>query len=101
MQTKQQGRVMNHAAVRPVGSYRTEETGEAAPLASSKTRLLFPALLSAGLLWLCYFPVAWGWLGWIALVPLLCLVRSPARPRTVYLSAWAGSLLFFIPVLQW
>jgi apolipoprotein N-acyltransferase len=45
--------------------------------------------------------VAWGWLGWVALVPLLCLVRSPARPRTVYLSAWAGALLFFVPVLQW
>jgi apolipoprotein N-acyltransferase len=60
-----------------------------------------PALASGILLYLCHFPVAWGWLGWIALVPLLCLVRSPARPRTVYLSAWAGALLFFVPALQW
>jgi apolipoprotein N-acyltransferase len=63
---------------------------------------LLPALLTAGLLWLCYFPVAWGWwLGWVALVPLLCLVRTEARPRRVYLAAWAGGLAFFVPALQW
>jgi apolipoprotein N-acyltransferase len=45
--------------------------------------------------------VAWGWLGWVALVPLLCLVRSAARPRVVYLSAWGGALVFFVPALQW
>ena len=39
------------------------------------TRLLLPALASAALLWLCYFPVNWGWLAWVALVPLLALVR--------------------------
>ncbi len=44
---------------------------------------LLPALATGGLLWLCHFPVAWGWLGWVALVPLLTLARSPARPRTV------------------
>ena len=32
--------------------------------------------VTGGLLWLCYFPVAWGWLAWIALVPLLALVRT-------------------------
>jgi apolipoprotein N-acyltransferase len=62
---------------------------------------LLPALFSAGLLWLCYFPVAWGWLGFVALVPLLCLVRSEGRARNIYWSAWAGGLLFFWPVLQW
>jgi apolipoprotein N-acyltransferase len=62
---------------------------------------LLPALATAGLLWLSYFPVAWGWLGWIALVPLLCLVRSEARPRRIYFSAWASGLAFFVPALQW
>jgi apolipoprotein N-acyltransferase len=52
-------------------------------------------------LWLCYFPVAWGWLGFVALVPLLCLVRAEGRARNIYWSAWAGGLLFFWPVLQW
>jgi apolipoprotein N-acyltransferase len=60
-----------------------------------------PALASGGLLWLCHFPVAWGWLGWIALVPFLSLVRSTAKARWVYLSAYAGGLAFFVPVLQW
>src|SRR5262245_29340730 len=64
-------------------------------------RLLIAAGASAFLLWLAYFPVAWGWLGWIALVPLLTLVRSPARPRAVYLVAWLSGLCFFWPVLQW
>src|SRR5262249_19777310 len=35
------------------------------------------------------------------LVPLLCLVRSEAQPRRVYLGAWAGGLAFFWFVLQW
>jgi apolipoprotein N-acyltransferase len=62
---------------------------------------LLPALVSAGLLWLCYFPVAWNWLAWVALVPLLCLVRSEGRARNIYWSAWAAGLAFFWPVLQW
>ncbi len=59
------------------------------------------ALTTAGLLWLCYFPVACGWLAWLALVPLLALVRSPARPLVVYVCAFAGGLAFFWPALQW
>jgi apolipoprotein N-acyltransferase len=59
------------------------------------------ALTTSGLLYLCYFPVAWGWLGWLALVPWLGLVRSRARPALLYsVSAFVG-LLFFVPVLQW
>jgi apolipoprotein N-acyltransferase len=62
---------------------------------------LVPALASAALLWSCYFPLAQGWLAWVALVPLLTLVRSPARSRYIYWSAYAGGLAFFWPVLQW
>jgi apolipoprotein N-acyltransferase len=64
-------------------------------------RLLALALTTAGLLWLSYFPVAFGPLAWLALVPLLVLVRSPARPRAVYLCAYAGGLAFYAPALQW
>jgi len=64
------------------------------------TLLLLP-LLTAGLLWLSYFPADQGWLGWVALVPLLALVRSPARPSRVYLCAWLGGLAFFGAALQW
>src|SRR5262249_1075384 len=62
---------------------------------------LMPAFMTAGLLWACFFPLAQGWLAWIALVPILSLVRSPARPPYVYWSAFAGGLGFFWPVLQW
>jgi apolipoprotein N-acyltransferase len=63
--------------------------------------LLLAALTTAGLLWLCYFPVDCGWLAWFALVPFLALVRSTARPRWVYLCAWVGGLAFYFPALQW
>jgi apolipoprotein N-acyltransferase len=62
---------------------------------------LLPALLSGGLLWACHFPLACGWLGWVALVPFLSLVRSTARPWKVYLSAWLGSFVFFLSALHW
>jgi apolipoprotein N-acyltransferase len=63
---------------------------------------IFPlALTMAVLLWLCYFPVACGWLVWVALVPLLALLRSSARPRWIYCSAWFGSLAFYLAAMQW
>ena len=62
---------------------------------------LLPAIVSGLLLYLCYFPVAWGWLSWIALVPLCGLVRAQARPRRIYWSAYVGGLCFFVPVIAW
>jgi hypothetical protein len=60
------------------------------------------ALATAALLWLCYFPADCGWLAWVALVPLLCLVRLPARPRRFpHLAAFAAGLAFYLPALQW
>jgi apolipoprotein N-acyltransferase len=50
---------------------------------------------------MCFHPLSWGWLGWIALVPMLCLVRTDARPRRIYASAWLGGSLFFGVALQW
>jgi apolipoprotein N-acyltransferase len=72
-----------------------------APRPRLALRTLLPALTTGLLLWLCYFPAAWGWLAWFALVPLLFLVRSPARSRVVYLSALAGGLAFYGPAMQW
>jgi apolipoprotein N-acyltransferase len=74
----------------------------AAPSPSTPAPVIWLApLLSAALLWLCFFPVACGWLAWVALVPWLCLVRAVGRPRRLYLAAWAGGLAFYWPVLQW
>src|SRR6516225_254991 len=77
----------------------------AAPQPASRAtpgRLLLPcALATSGLLYLCYFPVAWGFLGWVALVPLLALVRSDARPLRIFGVAYLAGLAFYLPVIQW
>lgn len=57
--------------------------------------------LSALLLNLSYFPVGWGWLAWVALVPWLMLVRADIRNRDRYLLAWLSALAFFMPALRW
>jgi apolipoprotein N-acyltransferase len=74
----------------------------ALPTATSRpSPCLLPAIVSGLLLYLCYFPLAWGWLSWIALVPLLGLVRAQARPRRIYWSAYVGGLCFFVPAIAW
>jgi apolipoprotein N-acyltransferase len=88
-------------SVTPALQQPRPETERAPPLVSGARILLPLAVTTGGLLWLCYFPAAWGWLAWIALVPLLLLVRSTGRARTIYLSAFAGGLVFYWPVLQW
>lgn len=62
---------------------------------------LWPSLASSVLLYLSFFPVAWGWLGWVALVPLLFLVRSRARTRRVIGFAFLVGIGFNLPALQW
>ncbi len=47
---------------------------------------VLPAVVTGGLLWACYHPLSWGPLAWVALVPLLCLVRSTCRPWRIYLA---------------
>src|SRR6476620_2179265 len=64
------------------------------------TKWLAP-LASAGLLYLCFFPVAWGWLTWAAMVPVLCLVRLPGNPRWLKTAAYLGGLAFCLPAFQW
>lgn len=62
---------------------------------------LLPPLVSSLALWLCYFPMGWGWLAWVALVPFLLLARADARPRTIFLCSYLGGVCFFIPALLW
>src|SRR6267378_2727638 len=94
------GKPMSQTETPTLETQPAEPASPAPPRAWLRSCLL-PAMLSGVLLWTCHFPLAWGWLGWVALVPLLCLVRTTARPRAVYFSAWLGALLFFVPALQW
>jgi apolipoprotein N-acyltransferase len=70
-------------------------------LATPGLRLCLCAAISGVLLWACYFPVAWGWLAWFALVPVLCLVRGRLSTKGAFGCALVGGLIFFVPALQW
>jgi apolipoprotein N-acyltransferase len=72
-----------------------------APQAAPTATVWLAPLASAVLLYLSFFPVACGWLAWFALVPWLCLVRLPGRPRRLYLAAYLGAVVFFGSALQW
>ncbi len=74
---------------------------QSSPCSIAKAHPLWWATASAALLWMSYFPLAWGWLGWVALAPLLALARMQLSTRQLLLMAWVGGLLFFFPVLQW
>lgn len=66
-----------------------------------RTRVFLPAILSGVLLYLTFFPVNAGFLAWFALVPLLSLVRANVGPRRIYLAAFVGGLVCYVPAIQW
>ncbi len=59
------------------------------------------ALLSGILLALCYAPVSWGFLGWIALVPLLLSLESANSRATALARGFACGFVFFLFSLHW
>src|SRR4051812_40377926 len=59
------------------------------------------AVVSALLLFLAFPTTNWHWLAWVALTPLLFLVRSPRRARSVYLGTWAGGFVFWSLAVSW
>ncbi|MFT3879889.1 MAG: apolipoprotein N-acyltransferase [Gemmatales bacterium] len=65
-------------------------------------------LLSSLLLWLSFFPVNAGWLGWVALVPLVFVLerfvkeeRGTRWSDRPLLSAWLGGLIFCLAAFRW
>ena len=57
--------------------------------------------VSAVLLWASFTPLDWSPLAWLALLPLCVLVRLERAPRRLWLTTWAGGLVFWLPTLQW
>src|SRR5689334_23046765 len=86
-------------AAAPAPQARAAGGGE--PAWAWPLRLFVPPLLTAGLLWACFFPLAWGWTAWFAVVPLLTLLRSRVRPWATHVAAFLGGLAFYLPVLCW
>lgn len=66
-----------------------------------KARVFAPALASAVLLWLAFFPLNAGPLGFVALVPWLTLARAPVSNRRRYLAAYLSGSLFFALATNW
>ncbi len=62
---------------------------------------LLPGLVTSLLFGLCFQPVAWGFLGWVALAPFLLLVRSAAPHRKLYVMSYFAGAAFFFPILTW
>jgi apolipoprotein N-acyltransferase len=59
------------------------------------------ALASAALLWACYFPLNAGGLAWLALMPLLVLVRAEISTRQALFWSWISGMLFYWVAMQW
>lgn len=53
------------------------------------------------LLWASFPPWNFSPLAWVALVPLVMMVRLRDLPRRHGLAAWLGGLVFYLPALQW
>jgi apolipoprotein N-acyltransferase len=67
-----------------------------------RPRVFLPAIASGGLLWLAFFPINLGPVAFVALAPLLTLVRAePVARWRRYLAAYAGGLVFFVIALKW
>ncbi len=67
----------------------------------TRLALLVAAAMSAFLLSAGHFPLAWGWAAWMALVPLLFLVRTEVSRDWVFFCSWICGLSFYLPSLSW
>jgi apolipoprotein N-acyltransferase len=63
--------------------------------------LFVPALFSALLLWLAFFPANLGPLGFVALIPWLTLVVTAGRRWHRYAAAYGAALVFSALATQW
>ncbi|MEX2286594.1 MAG: apolipoprotein N-acyltransferase [Planctomycetaceae bacterium] len=68
--------------------------------ASSKGAWLLSGA-TALMLWASFTPLDWGPLGWIALVPLILLVRLEQRTYWMYGAIYTTSLINMLATLQW
>jgi apolipoprotein N-acyltransferase len=73
--------------------------GRSAPVRSRAAWVLCP--MTAVMLWCSFPPLDWGWVAWFALVPMLCLARSPRALQGNFLGAWLGGVIFWTASLQW
>jgi apolipoprotein N-acyltransferase len=68
---------------------------------ASSRRVWIAASCSGLLLWASFPPLDWGPLGWIALVPLLLLVRPAQRPPRAFLATYITAFVSQMFIVQW
>jgi apolipoprotein N-acyltransferase len=68
---------------------------------ASSRRVWTATGLSGVLLWASFPPLDWGPLGWIALVPLLLLVRPARRPPRAATATFVAAFISQVGILQW
>jgi apolipoprotein N-acyltransferase len=73
----------------------------AVPIQTRSRGAWITAGLSGLLLWASFPPLDWGPLGWIALVPLLLLIRPVQRPRGTVAATFVCGFLSQLCLLQW
>ncbi len=57
--------------------------------------------LSAALMWCSFTPLDWGFLAWIALVPLMQVIRLKTRTAWMYTAIYVAGAAYWLPTLQW
>lgn len=78
----------------------TGKTQAASPSGSTVSAGLLTAL-SLTMLWMCFTPVEFAPLAWIALVPLCQLLRLRTLPRFTLPVVWMISIIWAVITLQW
>jgi apolipoprotein N-acyltransferase len=87
---------------RPARRRRPAPTAEVGAAARGRRLKALPiALVSAVLLWASFPPLDLWWLGWIAPVPWLLLVRARPKPRRLYTAGYAAGLVYWLASIQW
>ncbi|HEV3122084.1 MAG TPA: apolipoprotein N-acyltransferase, partial [Isosphaeraceae bacterium] len=77
------------------------ETRGPAPVLSLGTHPAKLAVASAITLWCAFPPAGWGWLAWVALVPLCLLVRSNRSAWALFGGSWLGGFVFWMLAINW
>ena len=69
---------------------------------TGRVRVFLPAVLSGLLLWVAFFPLNLGPVAYVALVPLLSIIRAEGvSSGRRYLAAFFGGLAFYTMALGW
>jgi apolipoprotein N-acyltransferase len=66
-----------------------------------RTGALLATSLTAGLLWLAFYPFDFGPLAWLAPVPYLLLARIQQPTRWMYRCVYLAGAMYWVPTLQW